>query len=116
VRIKGKYRGFTGHEHLTEWDVINMNGRIYDPTIGQFMQPDNFIQAPDDPYSYNRFTYCMNNPLKYSDPSGEIGDSVKIEVECWEKQRNNKNSKIDWQFRNEDASIKLKRLYPSITD
>jgi hypothetical protein len=38
---------------------------------------------------------------------------VKEEVEAWEKQRNNKNAKINWQFTNEQARIKLKRLYPS---
>jgi hypothetical protein len=38
---------------------------------------------------------------------------VKEEVEAWEKQRNNKNAKINWQFTNEQALIKLKRLYPS---
>jgi hypothetical protein len=39
---------------------------------------------------------------------------VKEEVEAWQLNRNNKNSKIDWQFTNNEARIKLKRLYPSI--
>ena len=30
------YRGYTGHEHLAVFDLINMNGRIYDPIIGRF--------------------------------------------------------------------------------
>jgi hypothetical protein len=38
---------------------------------------------------------------------------VKEEVEAWEKHRNNMNAKINWQFTNEQARIKLKRLYPS---
>jgi hypothetical protein len=41
-------------------------------------------------------------------------DQVKEEVEAWQLNRNNKNSKIDWQFTNNDARVKLKRLYPSI--
>lgn len=41
-------------------------------------------------------------------------EKIKIEVEAWQKQRNNKNSKINWQFKTDDARIKLKRLYPSI--
>ena len=36
------------------------------------------------------------------------------EVEAWQNQRNNKNAKINWQFTNDQARIKLKRLYPSI--
>jgi RHS repeat-associated protein len=65
-------RGFTGHEHLLKDNIINMNGRIYDPTLGQFLQADNNIQSPDYHNSYNRYAYCFNNPLKYTDPSGEF--------------------------------------------
>ena len=43
-------------------------------------------------------------------------DKIRKEVRAWEKQRNNKNSKINWQFTNEQARIKLKRLYPSYSD
>jgi hypothetical protein len=40
-------------------------------------------------------------------------EEIKTEVEAWQKHRNNKKSKINWQFTNEKARIKLKRLYPS---
>ena len=40
-------------------------------------------------------------------------DIVKSEVDKWQENRNNKNAKIDRQFRTENARIKLKRLYPS---
>ena len=39
---------------------------------------------------------------------------IKEEVAAWQNNRNNKNSKINWQFENNDARIKLKRLYPSL--
>jgi RHS repeat-associated protein len=64
-------RGFTGHEHLAEFGLINMNGRMYDPILGRMLSPDNFIQDADYTQSYNRYSYCLNNPLKYTDPSGE---------------------------------------------
>ena len=41
-------------------------------------------------------------------------DMVKEEVDAWQSDRNNKNSKIKWQFTTKDARIKLKKLYPSI--
>jgi len=63
-------RGYTGHEHLDEFGLINMNGRVYDPVLGMFLSPDNYIQSPTDPLNYNRYSYCLNNPLKYTDPSG----------------------------------------------
>ncbi len=65
-------RGFTGHEQLLPFGLINMNGRMYDPTVGRMLSPDNYIQSPDYTQSLNRYSYCFNNPLKYTDPSGEI--------------------------------------------
>ena len=63
-------RGFTGHEHLPLFSVINMNGRLYDPLTGQLLSPDNYVQNAGSTQNYNRYSYCLNNPLKYSDPSG----------------------------------------------
>ncbi len=39
---------------------------------------------------------------------------VRKEVLAWEKNRNNKNAKVNWRFTTEDARIKLSRLYPTI--
>jgi len=68
----GFHRGYTGHEMLPEFGLINMNGRLYDPQIGRFLSTDNFVQEPWNSQNFNRYSYCLNNPLKYSDPSGEI--------------------------------------------
>ena len=65
-------RGYTCHEHLTPLNLIDMNGRIYDPVLARFLSPDPYIQAPDFTQNYNRYAYCLNNPFKYTDPSGEI--------------------------------------------
>jgi RHS repeat-associated protein len=65
------HRGFTGHEHLPEFALINMNGRMYDPILGRFLSPDPYVQAPDMLQNFNRYSYCLNNPLIYTDPSGE---------------------------------------------
>jgi RHS repeat-associated protein len=65
-------RGFTGHEHIDLFGLINMNGRVYDPVLASFLSPDNYVQAPGYSQSYNRYAYCLNNPLMYTDPSGEF--------------------------------------------
>lgn len=64
-------RGYTGHEHLQGVNLIHMNGRLYDPVVHRFLQPDNYIQDPYNTQNYNRYGYVLNNPLKYTDPSGE---------------------------------------------
>jgi RHS repeat-associated protein len=66
------HRGYTGHEHLPEFGLINMNGRMYDPVLGRFLSPDPFVQMPDFSQNFNRYAYCLNNPFKYTDPNGEI--------------------------------------------
>lgn len=65
-------RGYTGHEHLQSVGLIHMNGRLYDPMVHRFLQPDNNIQDFFNTQNYNRYGYVLNNPLKYSDPSGEF--------------------------------------------
>lgn len=64
----GLHRGYTGHEMLSEFDIINMkqrslsrswesNGRLYDPVIGRFFSPDNCVQMPDNSQNFNRYIY-----------------------------------------------------------
>ena len=100
-------RGFTGHEHYPEFKIINMNGRLYDPVIGRFFSPDNFVQTPEFTQGFNRYSYCLNNPLKYTDPSGETwydvnGDRKRIDdgvddllIEVSQRQFNRLERKFD---------------------
>lgn len=64
-------RGYTGHEHLQSIGIIHMNGRLYDPRLHRFLQPDNYVQEPYNTQNYNKYGYVLNNPLKYTDQSGE---------------------------------------------
>lgn len=65
-------RGFTGHEMLDAVGVIHMNGRIYDPRLGRFLQADSFVDGVTDTQGYNRYSYVGNNPLSYTDPTGHF--------------------------------------------
>ncbi len=47
-----------------------MNGRVYDPTLGRFLSADPIVQSQFNPQSLNRYSYVLNNPLSYTDPSG----------------------------------------------
>lgn len=66
------YRGFTGHEHLKELALINMNGRMYDPVLGRILSPDNEVPLPWNTQGYNKYSYANNNPLVYVDPDGNF--------------------------------------------
>jgi RHS repeat-associated protein len=65
-------RGFTGHEHLDIFRLINMNGRLYDPVTGRFLNADPVIDNTGGAQGLNSYTYCLNNPLKFTDPTGYI--------------------------------------------
>ena len=65
-------RGYTSHEHLPQFGLINMNARLYNPAVGRFLSPDPYVQAPDFSQNFNRYSYALNNPLVYTDPDGEI--------------------------------------------
>ena len=39
---------------------------------------------------------------------------LRREVQAWQKHRDNKNAKVNWQFTTDNARIKLKRLYPTL--
>ncbi len=63
-------RGYTGHEQVDAMGIIHMNGRIYDPKLGRFLQADPVVQAPKNSQNLNRYSYVLNNPLSYTDPTG----------------------------------------------
>lgn len=63
------HRGYTGHEHMPNFSIVNMNGRMYDPILGRMMSPDPYVM-PGGSQGYNKYTYALNNPLRYIDPSG----------------------------------------------
>jgi RHS repeat-associated protein len=129
-------RGYTGHEHLQSIGIIHMNGRLYDPKLHRFMQPDNFVQDPTNTQNYNRYGYVMNNPLVNTDPSGEecvecthspwyftAGTSPQIPggnrddgvKEWWYKNVNSFNNFLDRNFRSiEDDYKPLTDLWNSI--
>ncbi len=70
--------GYTGHEHLPGWGLINMNARLYDPALCRFLSPDPVLQDPLSTQNFNRYSYCLNNPLKYTDESGEFCSTLII--------------------------------------
>ncbi len=67
---KEDIRGYTNHRQLYTLNLIDMGGRMYDTTISRFLSIDPHLQDPTNPQNYNRYIYVLNNPLRYTDPSG----------------------------------------------
>ena len=103
-------RGFTGHEHLQTVGLIHMNGRLYDPALHRFLQPDNFVQDPFNTQNFNRYGYCLNNPLVYVDENGEFIITVLIVgaiigAYIGGSQANGTYNPFKWDFNNVDTWI-----------
>jgi len=63
---------FTGQELDPESGLYNYNARLYDPMVGVFITPDSLVPDFTNPQCLNRYAYCVNSPLMYVDPSGQI--------------------------------------------
>jgi RHS repeat-associated protein len=83
--------GYTGHAQLDRSGFIHMQGRLYDPVLGRFLSPDPIVIYPFDSQNWNRYSYVLNNPTKYVDPTGYAPDeATKIcgyegntNSDCW---------------------------------
>ena len=60
---------FTG-QRLDDSGLYYYGARYYDPAIGRFISPDSIVSRLTNPQAFNRYSYAINNPLKYTDPTG----------------------------------------------
>ncbi|MEI2692539.1 MAG: RHS repeat-associated core domain-containing protein [Anaerolineae bacterium] len=63
---------FTGQREDATIGLYFYNARYLDPQLGRFIQPDTIVPAPGNPQALNRYSYVLNNPLRYTDPSGHV--------------------------------------------
>jgi RHS repeat-associated protein len=98
IRPLNTDRGYTGHEMLDDIGLVHMNGRVYDPLVGRFLSADPFIQSPYNLQSHNRYSYVMNNPLGYTDPSGYRSFSLRKHLNASFLHGLNPNPKTSFDF------------------
>ncbi len=65
-------RRFTGQREETGLGFYDYGARPYDPALGRFLQADTLVPEPGNPQSLNRYAYTLDNPLRYTDPSGHL--------------------------------------------
>ena len=63
-------RLYTGQVFDRNVELMYYGARYYDPALGRFVQADTIVPQPGNPQALNRYSYVLNNPLRYIDPSG----------------------------------------------
>ncbi|GEM_PF-3136472 len=91
-------RRFTGQIEDAAIGLYFYNARSYDPSLGRFIQADTMVPSPANPQSLNRYAYTLNNPLRYTDPTGHYTTDAIINylkenypdnwLEMWDIWRN----------------------------
>ena len=61
---------FTGQREMIGLGIYHYQSRFYSPKIGRFLSADTIVPSHTNPQSLNRFSYTLNNPLRYTDPTG----------------------------------------------
>ena len=69
---------YSGYMWDGETGLYYLNARMYDPEVARFLQEDTYRGNSNDPLSLNLYTYCLNNPLVYWDPTGNEAANVQI--------------------------------------
>src|SRR5690606_34349368 len=62
--------GLTSHEHDDELGLINMRGRVFDPSIRRFATPDPLLDAMLEGGGVDRYGYVRGDPTNLVDPLG----------------------------------------------
>jgi RHS repeat-associated protein len=62
--------GFTGQKHNMDIGLYYYNARFYAPAVGRFISADVIVPDPTNPQQFNRYTYVLNNSLRFTDPTG----------------------------------------------
>src|SRR6266542_4465472 len=85
---------FTGQRD-TGLGIYNYGARFYSPKLGRFLSADTIVPGYANPQNLNRFSYTLNNPVRYTDPSGHMaqGDWVGSCGICSSSSNSNTGSK-----------------------
>ena len=75
---------FTGqYSNVSDFGLMYYGARWYDVSLGRFASADTIIPGAGNPQSWDRYSYTLNNPVKYTDPSGHGAcDVVGADPEC----------------------------------
>ena len=79
----------------SETSLVHMNGRAYASGLQRFLSPDPFLQDPANAQNHNRYAYCLNNPLRYTDPSGYQVAPLAQAIDNWMEMMRSLHRDVD---------------------
>ena len=75
------FNGYTNMHYDWKTGLVNLNARWYNPGAGRFMSEDTYPGNLTQPQTLNRYSYVMNNPVNYWDPTGNVAELLYPEGE-----------------------------------
>src|SRR6188474_516041 len=63
---------FTGQREMAGLGIYHYGARFYSPKLGRFLSADTIVPGYANPQNLNRYSYVLNNPLRYTDPTGHM--------------------------------------------
>ena len=88
---------YSGEYYDKETDMLYLRARYYDAGVGRFLTADSYTGEEDDPLSLNLYTYCNNDSVNMTDPSGHWGRDLTK----YDKESTNLNSYVHMSLTNE---------------
>jgi RHS repeat-associated protein len=85
VRLRGDLKtdiGYTSQREDVSINLMFYRARYFSPYLNRFISADTLVPDAGDPQSWNRFSYGLNNPVKYTDPTGHDVDCGIGESGC----------------------------------
>jgi RHS repeat-associated protein len=77
--------GYTFQQKVNSTGLMDYDARMYDASLGRFIQADTIASGSNTSQTLNRYSYTTNNPIKYVDPSGHVA--------CWDEHANDPECK-----------------------
>jgi RHS repeat-associated protein len=75
IRLRGDLKtdiGYTSQREDLSTNLMFYRARYFSPALGRFLSADTMVPDEKNPQNLNRFAYTLNNPLRFTDPSGHF--------------------------------------------
>ncbi len=109
---------FTGQRLIADLGIYHYGARFYSPKLGRFLSADTIVSSFANPQNLNRYSYGLNNPLRYTDPSGHSVECALGEQYCEAGTLNVQRRAIDryLDIRYRDRELGRTTLWEGLTD